>query len=35
MKYVFDEDVILNIDSMSALRRLAEVTKPDGQKISF
>ena len=35
MKFVADEDVVLNIDSMSALKRLAEVINPNGTKISF
>ena len=35
MDYVNSEDVILNIDSVSALKRLAESIDPNGKKISF
>ena len=35
MKYVADEDVVLNIDSMSALERLAKSIDPEGVKMSF
>ena len=35
LKFVHDEDVILNIDSVSALKRLAKVINPQGLKISF
>ena len=35
LKEVFDAGVILNIDSVSALKRLAEIIDPDGVKISF
>ncbi|MCQ2738258.1 MAG: diaminopimelate decarboxylase [archaeon] len=35
MEYVNGEDVILNIDSVSALKRLAKSIDPKGKKISF
>ncbi|MCQ2972792.1 MAG: diaminopimelate decarboxylase [archaeon] len=35
IEFVNGEDVILNIDSVSALKRLAESIKPNGKKISF
>lgn len=35
MEYVNGEDVILNIDSVSALKRLAKSINPNGKKISF
>lgn len=35
LKEVYDEGVILNIDSVSALRRLSELIDPNGVKISF
>ena len=35
MKFVADEGVILNIDSMSALERLAKTINPEGVKLSF
>lgn len=35
LKEVYDEGVILNIDSVSALRRLSELIDPTGVKISF
>ena len=35
LKYVHDKGVILNIDSVSALKRLSKIVEPDGLKISF
>ncbi|MBE6499371.1 MAG: diaminopimelate decarboxylase [Methanobrevibacter thaueri] len=35
LKYVHDEGAVLNIDSVSALKRLANVVDPEGLKISF
>ena len=35
LKEVYNEGVILNIDSVSALKRLSELINPDGVKISF
>ena len=35
LKYVHDEGVTLNIDSVSALKRLSKVIDPEGVKISF
>ena len=35
LKYVHDEGVILNIDSVSALKRLSKIIEPEGLKISF
>ena len=35
LKYVHDEGVVLNIDSVSALKRLASIVNPEGLKISF
>ncbi|SDA54262.1 diaminopimelate decarboxylase [Methanobrevibacter millerae] len=35
LKFVHDEGVVLNIDSVSALKRLAKIVDPEGLKISF
>ncbi|WP_303247423.1 diaminopimelate decarboxylase [uncultured Methanobrevibacter sp.] len=35
LKYVLDQGAVLNIDSVSALKRLAEIIEPNGLKISF
>ena len=35
LKYVYDEGVVLNIDSVSALKRLSRIVDADGLKISF
>ena len=35
LKFVHDEGVVLNIDSVSALNRLAKIVDPEGLKISF
>ncbi|MBE6509491.1 MAG: diaminopimelate decarboxylase [Methanobrevibacter sp.] len=35
LKFVHDEGALLNIDSVSALKRLASVVDPEGLKISF
>ena len=35
LKYVHDEGVVLNIDSVSALKRLAKMIDPEGVKLSF
>ena len=35
LKYVHDEGVVLNIDSVSALNRLSKMINPEGVKISF
>ena len=35
LKFVHDEGAVLNIDSVSALKRLASVIDPEGLKISF
>ena len=35
LKFVHDEGAVLNIDSVSALKRLASVVDPEGLKISF
>ncbi|KZX15335.1 diaminopimelate decarboxylase [Methanobrevibacter filiformis] len=35
LKYVYEQEVILNIDSISALKRLAKITSPNGLKLSF
>lgn len=35
LKYVYDEGVVLNIDSLSALKRLSRIVDADGLKISF
>lgn len=35
LKFVLDQGAVLNIDSVSALKRLAELIKPNGLKISF
>lgn len=35
LKYVVEQGAIVNLDSISALNRLAEVVDPDGLKISF
>ncbi len=35
LKFVHDEGVVLNIDSVSALKRLSEVVDPEGLKISL
>ena len=35
LKYVHDEGVVLNIDSVSALKRLAKMVDPEGLKLSF
>ena len=35
LKFVHDEGAVLNIDSVSALKRLAKVVDPEGLKISF
>ena len=35
LKFVHDEGAVLNIDSVSALKRLAGVVDPEGLKISF
>ena len=35
LKYVHDEGAVLNIDSVSALKRLSKIVDPEGLKISF
>ena len=35
LKYVLDQGAVLNIDSVSALKRLAEIIEPNGLQISF
>ena len=35
LKFVHDEGAVLNIDSVSALKRLSKVVDPEGLKISF
>ncbi len=35
LKFVVDEGAVVNLDSISALNRLAEIIDPDGLKISF
>ena len=35
LKFVYDEGAVLNIDSVSALKRLSEIIEPEGLKISF
>ncbi|MDO5848604.1 MAG: diaminopimelate decarboxylase [Methanobrevibacter sp.] len=35
LKFVLDQGAVLNIDSVSALKRLAEIIEPNGLKISF
>ena len=35
LKFVHDEGAVLNIDSVSALKRLAKIVDPEGLKISF
>ena len=35
LKYVYDEGAVLNIDSVSALKRLSKIVDPEGLKISF
>lgn len=35
LKYVLNQGAVLNIDSVSALKRLAEIIEPNGLKISF
>ena len=35
LKFVHDEGVVLNIDSVSALKRLAKIVDPEGVKLSF
>ena len=35
LKYVVEQDAVLNIDSVSALERLAKIIDPNGLKISF
>ena len=35
LKFVAEQGAVLNLDSVSALKRLAEVVDPEGFKISF
>lgn len=35
LKYVLDQGAVLNLDSVSALKRLADIIEPNGLKISF